>query len=172
MSLYKGNNLISGHQVLYSTTGQNTDGAMTQDATTSELSSINTNLLSKADTDFSNISTTAKIKTANLASPSTITKVVTLGASGTTYTAPANGYYSLTLSFSNSSTATRYCRLRNESNGIDSFCVQTNAAGGQVGCWVTAQKGQTVKAIYAVGTITNTEFYFIPCVGSESEVAS
>lgn len=32
MSLYKGNNLISGHQVLYSTTGQNTDGAMTQKA--------------------------------------------------------------------------------------------------------------------------------------------
>lgn len=37
MSLYKGNNLISGHQVLYSTTGNNTDGAMTQDATTDEL---------------------------------------------------------------------------------------------------------------------------------------
>lgn len=32
MSIYKGNNLISGHQVLYSTTGQNTDGAMTQKA--------------------------------------------------------------------------------------------------------------------------------------------
>lgn len=37
MSLYKGNNLISGHQVLYSTTGNNTDGAMTQDATTNAL---------------------------------------------------------------------------------------------------------------------------------------
>lgn len=32
MSIYKGNNLISGHQVLYSMTGQNTDGAMTQKA--------------------------------------------------------------------------------------------------------------------------------------------
>lgn len=32
MSLYKGTDLISGHQVLYSTTGSNTDGAMTQDA--------------------------------------------------------------------------------------------------------------------------------------------
>lgn len=38
MSLYKGNNLISGHQVLYSTIGNNTDGAMTQDAVTDELS--------------------------------------------------------------------------------------------------------------------------------------
>ena len=37
MSLYKGTNLISGHQVLYSTTGSNTDGAMTQSATTTEL---------------------------------------------------------------------------------------------------------------------------------------
>ena len=37
MSLYKGNNLISGHQVLYSTTGNNTDGAMTQSATTTQL---------------------------------------------------------------------------------------------------------------------------------------
>lgn len=32
MSLYKGDNLISGHNILYSTTGQNTDGAMTQKA--------------------------------------------------------------------------------------------------------------------------------------------
>lgn len=32
MSLYKGTDLISGHQVLYSTTGSNTDGAMTQKA--------------------------------------------------------------------------------------------------------------------------------------------
>lgn len=37
MSLYKGNTLISGHQVLYSTTGNNTDGAMTQAATTTQL---------------------------------------------------------------------------------------------------------------------------------------
>ena len=37
MSLYKGNTLISGHQVLYSTTGQNTDGAMTQKAVTDAL---------------------------------------------------------------------------------------------------------------------------------------
>lgn len=49
MSLYKGNNLISGHQVLYSTTGNNTDGAMTQKATTTELNG-------KADTDLLNLS--------------------------------------------------------------------------------------------------------------------
>lgn len=34
MSVYKGNELIAGHQVLYSDTGQNTDGAMTQKAAT------------------------------------------------------------------------------------------------------------------------------------------
>lgn len=47
MSLYKGTNLISGHQVLYSTTGNNTDGAMTQAATTSELNN-------KVDLNYSN----------------------------------------------------------------------------------------------------------------------
>lgn len=47
MSLYKGTNLISGHQVLYSTTGNNTDGAMTQDATTNALNG-------KVDLDYSN----------------------------------------------------------------------------------------------------------------------
>ena len=147
------------------------------DTTLSNVSSIDSNsavqtaLDSKADTDFSNISTTAKIKTAHLASPSNTSKTVTLGASGTEYTAPTDGYYSLTLSFSNSSAATRYCRLRNESNGIDSFSIQP-AATGQVGCWTVAQKGQKVKAYYSVGTITATDFRFIPCVGSESEVAS
>lgn len=52
MSLYKGNNLISGHQVLYSTTGNNTDGAMTQDATTSELNN-------KANINLSNLTATS-----------------------------------------------------------------------------------------------------------------
>ena len=47
MSIYKGTNLISGHQVLYSTTGNNTDGAMTQDATTNALNG-------KVDLDYSN----------------------------------------------------------------------------------------------------------------------
>ena len=49
MSLYKGNNLIAGHQVLYSTTGQNTDGAMTQKACTDTF----------ADQSLSNIANTA-----------------------------------------------------------------------------------------------------------------
>ena len=37
MSLKLGNTDIAGTQVLYSTTGNNTDGAMTQNATTTEL---------------------------------------------------------------------------------------------------------------------------------------
>lgn len=37
MSLYKGTNLIAGHNILYNTTGQNTDGAMTQKVCTDEL---------------------------------------------------------------------------------------------------------------------------------------
>ena len=41
MSLYKGTTLISGHQVLYSSIGQNTDGAMTQKATTDILTYSN-----------------------------------------------------------------------------------------------------------------------------------
>lgn len=53
MSLYKGNNLISGHQVLYSTTGQNTDGAMTQKAATDTFANV----------DLSNLDATA---TANI----------------------------------------------------------------------------------------------------------
>ena len=53
MSLYKGNTLISGHQVLYSTTGQNTDGAMTQKAVTDNFANTNlTNLGSTSSTNF------------------------------------------------------------------------------------------------------------------------
>ena len=48
MSLYKGNTLISGHQVLYSVTGSNIDGAMTQKACTDNF----------ATNDLSNLTTT------------------------------------------------------------------------------------------------------------------
>lgn len=46
MSLYKGNNLISGHQVLYSTTGSNADGAMTQKAATDNFANVTLSNLS------------------------------------------------------------------------------------------------------------------------------
>lgn len=57
-------------------------------------------LTSKADTDFANVTSTGTSSSAGWAMPSDTYENLTFGASGTTYTAPANGYF--VFHFSNS----------------------------------------------------------------------
>jgi len=57
-----------------------------------DIDEIATDLNGKADTDLSNITTTGKTKVSNLPMPSSSYVDLTLGASGDSYTAPANGW--------------------------------------------------------------------------------
>lgn len=52
-------------------------------------------LTSKADTDFANVTATGTSSSAGWAMPSSVYEDLTLGASGATYIAPANGYFDL-----------------------------------------------------------------------------
>lgn len=121
----------------------------------------------KADTSLSNITNTAKIAIAHNAMPSNTYTDLTLGASGTTYTAPANGYFCI--------------KISNEGNTGDyqSYC-QTSY-GGRIqltsysycshgGAIVPMLKGQTMTFIYE-GSTSDRSLIFVYAQGSESEAS-
>ena len=119
MSLYKGTDLISGHQVLYSTKGSNTDGAMTQDACTNNF----------ADVSLSNLSSTA---TKNIDGQwtsyvSTVASSVSLtGTTELSYTigVPNDGYqYEILLSceLDSGSTSGDYARINVRSDKFTNY---------------------------------------------------
>lgn len=85
-----------------------------------------------------------------------------LGASGTTYTAPANGWFTC---YKGGLTTVGYLYMRNNANGL---IMETRSTinGAAVSAYVPVQKGQSILVNYdAVGT---TMFRFIYAVGSES----
>ena len=58
-----------------------------------EVTDIITNYCEKADNDLSNLTDDGKTLAASFGLPSAVVDTLTLGASGDTYTAPANGYF-------------------------------------------------------------------------------
>lgn len=78
---------------------------------------------------------------------------LTLGASGSTYTAPADGYFVICLR----STGSAYVSLR--PSGI--IFTQINADSGKdLACYVPVREGQTVQAYYANASISQNWNYF------------
>jgi hypothetical protein len=88
MSIYKGTDLIAGMPALatVATSGDYNDLTNKPDLTT------------KADVDLSNLNTSGKSFASSLGMPSSRYIDITLGASGATYTAPANGYIAVSAS--------------------------------------------------------------------------
>lgn len=81
-----------------------------------------------ADTDLSNLTTLGKAKSANLAMPSNSYIDLTLGASDSIYTAPANGYVVL---YKSGTAANQWMYLANISSGglrSQAYCIVNTAA--------------------------------------------
>ena len=83
-----------------------------------------------------------------------------LGASGTTYTAPANGWVVFGKAASG---AGQYINL---SSGYLTNQVVSNATGNILSIYIPVYKGKTFKANYSVGGATNS-FRFIYAKGEE-----
>ena len=98
-----------------------------------------------------------------LAMPSSTYTNLTLGASGTTYTAPANGYFV----FGKRSSGAQYIDLLNQTSGLEANANST-ATGQNITLVVPAHKGDTIQTNYSFGGTTNI-FRFVYAVGSESE---
>lgn len=69
---------------------------------------------------------------------------LTLGASGATYTAPADGY----ITFRNNVTATgQQIQLQNATNGIQTW-IHSSKSTGIIGCWIPVSKNNNVTLVY------------------------
>lgn len=131
------------------------------------ISKVQNNITTKLETDLSNIPTSSKEAITHWGFPSNKHIALTLNASGASYTAPANGYVTVTLTFNNTDLNTRYCRLKGTQSLLDTYSIQNSINNGQVGCYLPVKKGETYLCIYNVGTITQIEFNFVYAIGSE-----
>ena len=116
---------------------------------------------SGANTDLSNLTSTGKSTGAGLAMPSSTYDALTLGASGSSYAAPANGYISLLFygSVANGSSVV----MLNTSNYL---CNQGRNGGYNNSCYsfIPLLKGQKAQIHYN-GTPTSVDFRFIYAEG-------
>ena len=129
----------------------------------SDIDEIATDLNGKADTDLTNITNAGYIKMAGAGMPSSRYIDLTLGASGATYTAPADGYFLLTMTGN-----------QGEFGELFSDSVQSSSVIGSTGNWVRVsipcRKNQIISSYYsATGDVMT--FRFIYAVGSESEAS-
>lgn len=132
-----------------------------------DIDNVLTDLNGKADVDFANINNTAKIAITHNAMPSDVYDDLTLGASGSTYTAPADGYFYLDKL---SSASGQYMDIA--SAGIR-VTIYASASSQNLRTFLPAKKGESIIVRYSLAGTTegNTFFRFVYAVGSESEKA-
>lgn len=130
-----------------------------------DIDEIATDLNGKADVDLTNVNDTGYIKMAGASMPSDTYVDLTLGASGSTYTAPANGWFYLR----KISNATNQQIGLEANNGelVSNTIISTN--GGEGNVYVPVKKSDIVKVFY--GNTTASRFRFIYAQGSESEAS-
>lgn len=80
---------------------------------------------------------------------------LTIKASGSTYTAPANGWYTARI-VANSGSA--WIHLANTNNGINAECISTEFTQPKVN--VEAKKGDVIELLYFNANTSNTDNYF------------
>ena len=126
-----------------------------------DIDEIATDLNGKADTDLTNCTDVANIKIAHNAMPSTTAIQLTTGASGASYTAPADGYL-----YAECDTATNgWLIVTNDM--FRGYETSTVGAAQGVCEWVPIRKGATGIVYYS--NASNVKVWFIYAVGAESE---
>ena len=120
-------------------------------------------LATKADTDLSNVGNSGTATGAGWAMPSTTYDDLTLGASGSNYTAPANGWFTI----DKATTGAQYLALINTNNKIKTEGRATNS-GQTLRLFLPVKKNDVVECLYSAAGTLNC-FRFVYAVGSESE---
>ena len=117
-------------------------------------------LSGKADVDMSNVNTSGKSLISGLPMPSNRYTDLTLGASGSTYTAPANGWFAVSKT---SGGTGKYIGLL---NATSDFGVETypNAATNNAKLIIPIKKNDVLQVIYSLTGTTNY-FKFIYAEG-------
>lgn len=109
----------------------------------------------KANCDMDNLSDIGKNTIATASMPSGNFVNITVGASGASYTAPADGYF---CAYAKTTAAGGWVMLITPNSGPVNKSLDT-AAGGYVGCTIPASAGQAVNLLYAGVTFD----YFVFC---------
>ena len=129
-----------------------------------DIDEIATDLNSKADTDLTNCTNVASIKMAHNAMPSGTSIALTLGASGSDYVAPADGWFGANVNWQQP-----YSYLSMNNKYVVGYC-QTGISGAAFGLtFVPVAKGDTVNISY--NAISVNWFRFTYAQGSESEAS-
>lgn len=129
-----------------------------------DIDEIATDLNGKADVDLTNVNTSGTSRGASWAMPSSTYDTLTLGASGTTYTAPANGWFYISKVAGGSG---KYIRLGYSPTLIS---IQSHAAASSdwLEIYLPVKKGDIAEITYSATGTTNS-FCFVYAEGSESE---
>lgn len=134
-----------------------------------DIDEIATGLNGKADVDLTNVTDTAKVMMAGASMPSDKYINLTLGASGTSYIAPADGWV---VAYKLSSAVNQYFNL--QTGGATDATVkiqcsqQANTNSSLLTCTIPVTKDETFYTVYtAGGTLRFFRFYY--AIGSESE---
>lgn len=125
------------------------DGSKLTGLTSTQIGGLSTNF---ADVSLSNINATAKSKITNLPMPSNSYIDLTLGANGSTYTAPANGWVFLD-KFSNA--ANEYIHLVNASSGAISNRHNSTTPSQIHAVFLPARKNDMIQVYYNLTGSTN-----------------
>lgn len=89
---------------------------------------------------------------------------LTLGASGTIYTAPADGWIILRRT---STASGQYLQLINDASAKLQYFVQSGVNSGIIGASIPVKKGDNFAVAYTLGSSTNQIFRFIYAEGSK-----
>lgn len=130
-----------------------------------DIDEIATDLNGKADVDLSNTNDTAKILMSGMGLPSNTYENLTLGASGTTYTAPANGW----VVFSKTATSSGQYMTVGVIDGV-CYTFNVNGTGCVPCCYIPVKKNDIYSISYNLGGAVGL-FRFIYANGSESEAS-
>lgn len=133
-----------------------------------DIDEITTDLNGKADTDLTNITDTGYIKMAKASMPSNTYVDLTLGASGSTYTAPADGWFAGWTASSIDTGAYFTLMVGEVGNSYASEVYRESPYNFQCPILLPVKKGAVVTAQYTVG-LSMFRFYY--AVGSESEAS-
>lgn len=130
-----------------------------------DIDEIATDLNGKADVDLTNVNNAGYIKMAGASMPSNTKIVLTLGASDSTYIAPANGYFTLR----KQGNTGQYIAMACHSSGVGLYS-QFSASNTYAQVTIPVKKNDEVVVFYSASGATQY-FNFIYAVGSESEAS-
>lgn len=142
-------------------------GDTVQDASLINAGAVLGQLSNKADIDASNFNADGKSLLSGLGMPSNRYIDLTLGASGSTYTAPANGYFSILGAFDTTPSQTNGVFISMSCGGMTTR--NSGTTNISYGVYISAKKGQSMFLEYKNFKMTGYSYAYFRFIYAEGE---